>query len=162
MIWLGVLLIVLVICFGGVLLFGAPYLPTLRPQVKAALDLADLKAGDTLLELGCGDGKVVLAAARRGLKVIGYELNPLLASVAWLRTRRYGGDVQIVWGDFWSKPWPRAEAIFIFLLPKYMLKLDNVIKHKAEKPVKLVSFAFLIPERTPDGEKAGVYLYHYD
>jgi SAM-dependent methyltransferase len=159
---LVIILIVLIVCFGSVLLFGAPYLPTLRPQVKAALELADLKKGDTLLELGCGDGKVVKAAAKRGLYVIGYELNPLLAVVAWLRTRRYASHVQIIWGDFWNKPWPEADAIFVFLLPKYMLKLDNVIKRKAQKPVKLLSFAFLIPDREPDGYEAGVYLYKYD
>jgi 16S rRNA A1518/A1519 N6-dimethyltransferase RsmA/KsgA/DIM1 with predicted DNA glycosylase/AP lyase activity len=158
---LAVLLIVLVICFGGVLLFGAPYLPSLSPQIKAALELADLKKGDRLLELGCGDGKVVLAAARQGIKVVGYELNPLLAAVAWLRTRRYSNKVQIVWGDFWNKPWPEAEAIFVFLLPKYMPKLDNVIMRKASKPVKLVSFAFVIPEKQAVKQKAGVYLYHY-
>lgn len=162
MIWLEVILLVLIICFGGVLLFGAPYLPTLKPQVKAALELADLKPDDTLLELGCGDGKVVLAAAKAGLRVVGYELNPILAAVAWLRTRRYADRVQIVWGDFWNRPWPPAEAIFVFLLPKYMPKLDNIIRQKASKPVKLVSFAFVITEKKPRQHQDGVYLYRYD
>ncbi|HSH18794.1 MAG TPA: class I SAM-dependent methyltransferase, partial [Candidatus Saccharimonadales bacterium] len=105
---LTALLLVLSACFGFVLLRGAPYLPTLRKQVDAALDLADLSPGDTLLELGCGDGKVMIAAAQRGLKVVGYELNPILACIAWLRTRRYGKQVQVVWGDFWTKDWPKA------------------------------------------------------
>jgi hypothetical protein len=56
MIWLVLVILVMLICFGGVLLFGAPYLPTLKPQVHAALELANLKPGQTLLELGCGDG----------------------------------------------------------------------------------------------------------
>jgi 16S rRNA A1518/A1519 N6-dimethyltransferase RsmA/KsgA/DIM1 with predicted DNA glycosylase/AP lyase activity len=99
MIVLVIALIILIICFGGVLFFGAPYLPTLRQQVKAALELADLKPGDTLLELGCGDGKVVLAAAKQGINVIGYELNPILALVAWSRTRRYSKNVKIICGQ---------------------------------------------------------------
>lgn len=77
--WLVLAIAVLILCFGGVLLFGAPYLPTLTPQVQAALELCKLQSGDTLLELGCGDGKVLIAAAERGATVIGYELNPLLA-----------------------------------------------------------------------------------
>lgn len=161
MIWLNLILIGLVLSFGGVLLVGAPYLPTLRPQISAALELADLRDGQTLLELGCGDGKVLLAAARQGIKVIGYELNPLLAGLAWLRTRRYRKQVRVIWGDFWQKSWPDAEAIFVFLLPKYMPKLDKKISLDIARPVKLVSFAFTIPGRQPTGEKAGVYLYTY-
>ena len=86
MIWLALAVIILMLSFGAVLLFGAPYLPTLNPQVKAALELSELKAGDTLLELGCGDGKVLIAAAKLGINVVGFELNPFVAFVAWLRT----------------------------------------------------------------------------
>ena len=161
MIWALPVLMALAICFGGVLLVGAPYLPTLEPQVQAALKLADLKAGDTLLELGCGDGKVLIAAAAQGLKIVGYELNPLLAIIAWLRTRRYHGQVRVIWGDFWRRPWPPTEAIFVFLLPKYMDKLDKKIMRYSHKPVKLVSFAFEIPTKTPTRQKTGVYLYIY-
>lgn len=161
MIWLVLGLLALAACFGGVLLVGAPYLPTLGPQVRAALELADLKAGDTLLELGCGDGKVLAAAARQGINVVGYELNPLLVILAWSRTRRYRQHVRIIWGDFWHKPWPEAEAIFTFLLPKYMPKLDKKVIQYPYKPVKLVSFAFDIPSLKPAKQKSHVYLYEY-
>jgi len=161
MIWLGLGLMLLAICFGGVLLFGAPYLPTLKPQIKAALELADLRPGQTMLELGCGDGRVLLAAAKQGINVVGYELNPLLAGLAWLRTMRYRRQVRIIWGDFWHHPWPPAEAIFTFLLPKYMPKLNKKVMQYPNKPVKLVSYAFQIPSQPPAAEKAGVYLYKY-
>jgi SAM-dependent methyltransferase len=161
MIWLMVVLGTGLVCFGGVLLVGAPYLPTLAPQVKIALKLADLKAGQTLLELGCGDGKVLLAAAEQGINAVGYELNPIMALVAWLRTRRYRRQVRVIWGNFWLRPWPQAETIFTFLLPKYMSKLDKKVIQYGHKPVKLVSIAFQIPNRHPNAEKNGVYLYKY-
>ena len=148
-------------CFAGVLLVGAPYLPTLTPQVKAALQLADLKPGQILLELGCGDGKVVLAAAKQGLTVVGYELNPLLAGVAWLRTRRYRHLVTIKCQNFWQGSWPPADAIFVFLLPKYMIKLDKKIIQEYKHNVKVVSFAFMIPTKTVTTELDGVFLYKY-
>ena len=78
MTWLIVALAVILLCFSGVLLVGAPYLPTLTPQVAAALELAALRPGETLLELGCGDGKVLIAAAQQGYRAVGYELNPIL------------------------------------------------------------------------------------
>lgn len=161
MIWLLAAALVLIACFGGVLLFGAPYLPTLTPQVRAALELTELKPGQTLIELGCGDGKVLVAAAKSGANAVGYELNPLLAFVAWLRTRRYGKRVRVVCGDFWRADWPAADVIFTFLLPRYMSKLDEACRRYGHKPVKLVSFAFRVPEKKPQAERAGVFLYQY-
>lgn len=164
MLLLGVLGGFVMACFGFVLLRGAPYLPTLSKQVKTALDLIDLKPGQTLLELGCGDGKVLVAAAERGWNVVGYELNPILALIAWLRTRKYRGRVRVVCGDFWRAKWPPADAIFVFLLDSFMQKLDTKIVQsypKPVKPVKLVSFAFQIPDREPKTQKNGLYLYEY-
>ena len=161
MIWLVAIVALLLICFGGVLLVGAPYLPTLTPQVNIALELADLKKGQTLLELGCGDGKVLIAAAKQGINSVGYELNPLITFVAWVRTRRYRKYVTVIWGDFWGKPWPEADVIFVFLLPRLMAKLDTKIEQYKYKPVKLVSFAFRIQNKKPATVKQGVYLYTY-
>jgi SAM-dependent methyltransferase len=161
MIWIALVVAVLLVCFAGVLLFGAPYLPTLTPQVRIALELAELKPGQTLIELGCGDGKVLLAAARQGARVVGYELNPLLALTAWLRTRRYRQQVQVIWGDFWRADWPAADVVFTFLLPRYMKKLDAACRQYPHRPVRLVSFAFQIPGKKPSAGKQGVFLYRY-
>ena len=158
----------LVLCFGFVLLFGAPYLPTLSKQVDEALDMIDLAPGQTLLELGCGDGKVMIAAAARGWNVIGYELNPLLAFVAWLRTLKYRGQTharqgtaKVVCGNFWNKKWPPADGIFVFLLDKYMSKLDTKITQDVVSPIKVISFVFKIPAKQPAIEHKGLYLYEY-
>lgn len=161
MIWLGLALVLILICFAGVLLVGAPYLPTLRPQVKTAFELIDLKPGQTLIELGCGDGKVLVAAARQGIKGVGYELNPLLVLIAWLRTRRYRQQVHVIWGNFWLADWPPAEAIFTFLLPRYMEKLNKKCVQYKHKPIKLASFAFQISGKQASAQKQGVFLYRY-
>jgi len=144
--------------FGGVLLRGAPYVPTLDAQARAALELLDLKPGQTLLELGSGDGKVLVLAARAGLQVVGIELNPFLVAVSWLRTRRYRKQVRIIWGDFWRVEWPVCDGVFTFLLNRFMPKLDAKMQ-TIQKP--LVSFAFRVPDREPSAEKQGVYLYRY-
>jgi len=150
-----------IVCFGFVLLFGAPYLPTLTRQVETALELVNLKPGQTLLELGCGDGKVLIAAAQTGLHVVGYEINPLLALVAWLRTRRFKGQVRVVLGNFWTRDWPEAEGIFVFLHPRFMKKLDTKIVQSNLQNVKLVSFAFKIPDKVLTKSKNGIFLYQY-
>ncbi len=158
MIWIAAVVVVVILMFGLVVLVGAPYLPTLKPQAQAALELLDLKPGQTLLELGSGDGTVMLAAAKAGLNVVGIELNPILCVVTWLRTRKYRKQVKIIWGDFWRTPWPEADGVFTFLLDRYMPKLDERMQI-VKKP--LVSFAFKIPGRKPTAEKSGVFLYRY-
>ena len=164
MAWFDIVFLVvgiLLFCFCFVLLFGAPFLPTLKPQITAALDLLDLKPGETLLELGCGDGRVLMAAAKRGVKGVGYELNPILACIAWLRTRRYGGKVRIIWGDYWRAEWPEAQGVFGFILTRYMRKLDKKVMQYPYKPIQVASFAFEIPGALKIGYKEGVYLYRY-
>jgi hypothetical protein len=105
---------------------------------------------------------VLIAAARAGAMVVGYELNPLLALVCWLRTRRFGGRVRVVCGDFWRADWPVTDVIFTFLLPKYMSRLDTKIVQYNHKPVKLVSFAFAIPDKKVTRQENGVFLYRYN
>jgi 16S rRNA A1518/A1519 N6-dimethyltransferase RsmA/KsgA/DIM1 with predicted DNA glycosylase/AP lyase activity len=149
------------VAFTFVIMFGAPFLPTLTPQVKNALDMIDLQPGQTLLELGSGNGKVMIAAAERGIRVIGYELNPVLVVYSWLRTRKYKGRVTVKWANFWYAKLPPTDGIFVFLLQPYMNKLNTKIEQECSKPVKLVSFAFYIPDREPAVERMGMRLYLY-
>jgi SAM-dependent methyltransferase len=156
--YLFIIIFLLVITFGGVLLRGAPYVPTLDAQGRAALELLDLKPGQTLLELGSGDGKVLVLAAQAGLYAIGIELNPFLAAISWLRTRRYRRQVRVIWGDFWRKTWPECDGVYVFLLDRFMPKLDTKMQ-EVKKP--LASFAFRIPGRKVAIEKSGIFLYRY-
>ena len=161
MMLVGIIVLVVLACFSFVLIFGPPYLPTLNKQVETALDMAELSAGETLLELGCGDGKVLLAAAKRGYKGVGYELNPILVIVCWLRTRRYRQLVTVRWGNFLTQGWPPTDAIFVFGLQRIMPEVDKKIMQFKHKPVKLVSFAFVIAGKEPVRHRDGVYLYKY-
>jgi 16S rRNA A1518/A1519 N6-dimethyltransferase RsmA/KsgA/DIM1 with predicted DNA glycosylase/AP lyase activity len=151
----------LVLVFGFVLLFGAPYLPTQRKQSEIALDLLDLKKGQTLFEFGCGDGRVLKLAAKRGLNVVGYELNPVLALIARINTLRYSKRVKVVWGDFWRADLENADGVYVFLIERFMLKLHKKFQEEPSQPIKLVSYAFKIPDKKPLRSKKGMYLYKY-
>ena len=148
--------------FSFVIIRGAPYLPTLKPQIKEALDLLDLQPGQTLLELGSGDGRLLRAAAERGIYSVGYELNPLLVLWTKIRYWRHRKFIQVYFGDFWTKKWPESDAMYVFLLQKYMKKLDNkVIQYSNGKEYKVVSFGFEIKDRTPARSVKGLKLYVY-
>jgi hypothetical protein len=151
-----------VLTFGLVVFVGAPYLPTLKPNIDEAFELMNLKPGQHMLELGSGDGRVLLAAAKKGIRSTGYELNPLL--VIWSRalTWRYRSLVVVRWSNFWQTDWGETDAIYTFLLQKYMKKLDKIIVQKySGKNVKLVSFAFSIDGKKPTKASKGLYLYNY-
>ncbi len=158
-IWFSAIL--LIFAYGFVLFFGAPYFPSLKPHVRAALDLLDLKEGDVVYDLGCGDGKFLKAAAKKGATAIGYELNPFMFLYSWLTTRRYGRRVKVRFGNFWRADISKADAIFVFLLDKYMSKLDTKLKKESKRGLKLVSHTFKIPGKKIIAKKYGVFLYKY-
>ncbi|HZM63678.1 MAG TPA: methyltransferase domain-containing protein [Candidatus Saccharimonadales bacterium] len=153
---------VLVLTFGFVVIFGPPYLPTRRQQIEAALDLLALKPGQTMLDLGAGDGRVMRAAAQRGWRVVGVELNPLLVLIAKLSTWRYRKQVRVIWGDYFRVTWPPANGIFTFMIGRQMAQLDKYIKAWPHKPVKLASFAFTVPGKKPAAQRKGIFLYEYN
>lgn len=154
-------IIALVLVFSFVVLFGAPYLPTLKKRIDDSFELLDLKPGDTLLELGSGDGRVLRRAAQMGIKGIGYELNPLLVWYSQISCWRYRKLVTFKCRNYWMITLPQADAVFVFLLDKYMPKLDAKITSEMKPPVKLVSHAFKIPGKRIVKQKNGVFLYEY-
>lgn len=148
--------------FGAVLLFGAPYMPTLKSRCRQALKLLDLKPGQTLVDLGCGDGVMLKIAAQNGLKAVGYEINPILAAIAWLRTRRYGRRVKIVPGNFWKADLSGADGIFVFLITHHMKRFDDFMLSQSKSgELKVVSHAFKIPGRKAAKKSGPFFLYHY-
>jgi len=147
--------------FALIVFVGPPYLPTMRRQIGTALDLLDLKPGQTLLELGSGDGRVAVAAARRGLNVIGIELNPILVVVSRARSWRYRKHVRIIWGSYFMIDWPPADGIFTFMIQRQMPKLHKKILAWQKTPVRLTSVAFHIPGQKPTVERSGVFMYEY-
>jgi hypothetical protein len=157
--WLFLLVLAVTLLFGFVILFGAPYLPTLNKQRQLALELLDLKPGQTLVELGSGDGRMLAAAARQGIRSIGYELNPLLVIYSKATLWRYRKLVDVKLGNFWTQRLPECDGIYVFLLDRYMTKLYKKITQEITSPVKLVSFAFKVPKQKTVTERNGMFLY---
>lgn len=154
--------LIVLACFSVVLLFGAPYLPTLKDQQKQALELLELKPGQTLIELGCGDGRMLVSGAKQGINGVGYELNPIVYVIALIVTFKYRNMVTLKYGNFWHKNWPNADGIYVFLQTRFMSRLDKKITQQfASKNVKVVSYAFTIPGKKTVKERGALFLYKY-
>jgi hypothetical protein len=160
MIWLVALIFALP--FSLVLLFGAPYLPTRQKQAVQALKLLGLKKGELLVDLGCGDGAVLVQAAREGIRCIGYEINPYIYVIARLRTWRYRHLVTIKMSNFWKQSLPSdTTGVFVFLLDKYMTRLDKKLSGELKTGAKLVSYTFEIPGKKIHKTVGAMHLYKY-
>lgn len=152
----------LVLPFGYVLIFGAPYLPTRKKQANQALDLLELKEGDVFVDLGSGDGAVLIEAARRGVVCYGYELNPLVFFASKLRTLKYRNQIKIYCRDYWQTPLPEnTKGVFVFLLDPFMERLDNKLSSEMSDGGRLVSYTFKIPNKKAIKSKNAMYLYKY-
>ncbi len=147
--------------FAFVVIFGAPYVPTLRRDITDVLDGLDLRPGQLLIDVGAGDGRVLVAAAERGWRAVGYELNPILAAWAKWRTKNYGKNVQIIWGNALSRQWPSADAVYIFGVARIMPRLHTKIIQSIDRPIKVASFGFEIPGAKKIAQKRAVHIYEY-
>lgn len=159
--WLFLVGFAVIMLFSFVILFGAPFLPTLSSRKAEAMDLLDLKAGQTMLELGSGDGRILRVAAERGIYAIGYELNPLLVIWSKIINWKYRKYITVHWGNYWHHKLPITDGMYVFLLNPFMEKLDKKITQEITKNLKVVSFAFAIPGKKPSKELNGLLLYKY-
>lgn len=155
----------LVLLFAG-FLRGAPYVPTHGRAIETALDLLNLPKGSVVVDLGSGDGSFLIAAAKRGLKTYGYEINPILYVVSWCRSLKYRDRVQIRLRDFWLSSLPtETDAVFVFLgevfMPRLARKLDSFARAR-QKPIYLASYGFALPDKKSLQLKNGLYLYRLD
>ena len=155
------ILLAIVLPFGAGAILGAPYLPILKRDSKRLLELADLKPGQTLVDLGSGDGRLLRAAAAQGVRCIGYEINPYLVIISRLVCWRYRHLVSIRTADFWRTPLPPADAVYIFGLDRYMDRFDQKFRAEISRPTKVVCYIFKIPGRPTIAATSNTYVYEY-
>jgi SAM-dependent methyltransferase len=130
------------------------YVPTPDSVVAAMLDVAKVGKGDVVYDLGCGDGRIVVAAAKRGAKkAIGVDIDPERVQEARANVARAGvGDrAQIVEGDLFETNLQDATVVTLYLLPDLNLRLRP--KLLALKPgTRIVSHAFDMGDWKPEKE----------
>lgn len=170
LLWLLALIIVLVVA-GTAAWAGwraAPFVPTRQRDVERMLRLADLKTGQTVYDLGAGDGRFVVTAAKRyGAVATGFEISVLPYLVAKWRLRRanLGSKAQMKFQDFFKLDLSEADVIVCFLTPNAMKKLGPKLARELRPGARVVSYAFTIPGWTailkdkPDPRTMAVHLY---
>ena len=97
-----------------------PFVVSSEPTVAAMLDLAGVRKGDVVYDLGCGDGRIVIAAALRGARGVGIDIDPFPLEFARRNVREAGVEdrVRFVRGDFFEASLADATVVMLYLSPR--------------------------------------------
>jgi len=125
------------------LTLDALWQPTDRTTVRRILFLARVKEGEMVVDLGCGDGRVVIAAARMfGAHGLGIEIDPVrvLWARAWARLFGVSGSVRIMHADMYRTDLSRADVVVLFLSPDANYKLQDKLLRELRPGARIVSY----------------------
>lgn len=147
---------------------GAPFVPTPMEAVEKILELAEIKKGEKIYDIGCGDGRMVyLAAKEYGANATGFELSPLVYCLARIRHFFWRSKAKIRFANFKAKNLSDADVIVCYLLPDTLARLQEKLDRELKKGARVVSYAFPVgdwkpshkEERTAERNIAPIWVY---
>ena len=132
--------------------FVAPYVPTVEEDVELMLDVAGVGPGDYVIDLGSGDGRIAIAAARRGAMAHGVELDPELVELARANAAAAGAAERVAFlqGDIFEADISRATVVTLYLFPDANLMLRPKLLAELRPGTRVVSNSFHMGEWQPD------------
>jgi SAM-dependent methyltransferase len=143
--------------------YDVPFVPTPPEVVDEMLRLADLRAGDVLYDLGCGDGRIVIAAAKKyGIKAIGIDIDPVRISESTENAAQAGltGKVRFIEQNLFEADFRDATVVTMYLLTSVNLRLRPKLLTDLKPGTRLVSHSFEMGDWRPD--KTTVVTTSYD
>lgn len=161
---LYLLLAIFIVCFGLVVMRGAPYVPSHRLQLRRAFtELYKLSSHDVVADLGSGDGVVLREARRAGAAAIGYELNPLLVALSRVLSWRDTG-VHIHTRDYLlleSLP-PTVTVVYAFTTSHSIEQIGRKLRQWShDRELYLISYGFTLADKKSIRRVGPMHLYHF-
>lgn len=140
---------------------GAPYVPSVSPTATAMIRLARISPGTTVYDLGSGDGRLLLLAAGKGARAVGFEINPFLVFWSTLKAlfSPHKGVVKTIWKNFWKADISKADVVFVYLLPWRMEALEKKLKEELRPGALVVSNSFIFPDWNILRQDAKTHVY---
>ena len=144
-----------------------PYVPTPQRVVDAMLDLAKVGKNDVLYDLGCGDGRIVITAAKeRGARGVGIDLNPVRIGEAKENAKKAGVEDRVTFqeGDLFAADVSPATVVTLYLLPDVNRRLRPRLWQQLKVGTRVVSHDFDMgpewpPQKTLEVGGKTVYLW---
>ncbi|TSC79995.1 MAG: hypothetical protein G01um101429_307 [Parcubacteria group bacterium Gr01-1014_29] len=140
---------------------GAPFVPSNKKKIKNMLALLGVLQGIRAVDLGSGDGRLVVALARAGAQAHGYERNPILVFLA--RSRIWFAGLAekafIHHGSFWGADLSSFDVVVVYGISGIMRELEEKLERELQPGARIVSNTFPFPSWQPKREAEKVYLY---
>jgi hypothetical protein len=129
----------------------APFVPTGGREMKRILEIIHINPGEVFYDLGSGDGRFVIAAAKLGAKAVGFERVWPLTIWSKLKIRLFNlsARAKIKHANFLKEDLSEADVIFCYLMPKGMNRLEPKLERELKPGARLFSRAFKLPTWQP-------------
>lgn len=162
--WILLALFVVGLSMSWSSLRGAPWVPTPMRSVRRILEIAEVTPHDTIYDLGCGDGRLLIATARRhGARAVGVEIDPLRYLWCQVRITLLGlrGRVKVRFGNLFKLDLSEATVVVAYLLPDTNRRLQHKLAQELAPGARIVAHSFTFPalEQTGRDEDFDLYLY---
>jgi ribosomal protein L11 methylase PrmA len=142
---------------------GAGWQPAPRKAIESAFRLVRLNKDDVLYDLGAGDGRVIIAAAKAGAKAVGIEIDPLRWLICKLRLKinRLEGKARAVCGDIYNVPLDPATVVFVYLRDWSTERLKDKFMTELRKGTRIIAYHWPLESWKPvaHDKENDVYVY---
>lgn len=143
--YLLIILSILLFSSGIAGLAAAPYVPTRRRDVGRFLALSEIKSNDIVYDLGCGDGKILAAAAGRGADARGFEISIL----NYLFCKIFRRNIKVRFKNFFNADFKDADLIYMFLSQKAHNRMGGILKKQLRPGAKIITYVWPIEGLAP-------------
>lgn len=137
------------------------YVPSTKQSITNMVKLAQPRPGQVVIDLGSGDGRLLLAFARKGCRCIGYEINPVLVwkSRQLAKKHHLQDKMSFFCKSFWQADLSKADVVTLFMTESIMLELERKVFSEVSKGTKVVSQRFRFPNWKISKTITDCYLY---
>lgn len=128
-----------------------PYVPSSRGQIRKMIDAADIKEGEHIADLGCGDGKILFMAEKysKGASFTGYEIAPMPIAFFYLKKLFNRSKASLKTMDFMKEDFSKYSVVFLYLLPEVMDKMLPKLEKELPKGARVISNVFTFKNKVP-------------
>ena len=142
--------------------FGAPWVPMPLAKARRMLQLANVRKGETVYDLGSGDGRVLFIAAREfRANGVGVEIDPLRAGLSRLTVYLLGlySRARILRANFYDVDLREADVVTLYLLPKAVARLAPKLLAELKPGARVVTLTYHLPDWAPTAQDGDIRIY---